>query len=324
VNSREIVMRTIRFQGAERFPYMLDSAHGTDFAWCGMDPSPDWRPRSGVDEWGCVWENIGVSNLGEVKEFPLKDWADWETFKVPDIRDPRRWENLRSAREAAGERFLLGSGISLYERAHFVRGLENLWTDIHQHPEELGRLLDVLVEMNLYAIEQYARLGVDGYIFADDWGFQQGLMISPRSWRALWKPRYTRVFQAACDAGLATFLHSCGDISAILDDLIDAGLQVIEMHQQENMGMEQLGERFRGLITFMCPVDIQKTMVNGTMDEIREYCGRLVHTLGLPEGGFIAEWYSDPIGAGHRPEAIRVMCDEFVRLSCEAWLNSQS
>lgn len=311
----EVVRRTIRFEGADRIPYALAPQYGSDFAGVGMNPSPDARPKSGVDEWGCVWENIGVSNLGEVKHPVLSDWADWGTLSIPDIRDPKRWEALDRARENAGDKFLMASGISLYERVHFIRGLEDTWVDIHTAPAELGRLIDVLVDMNLYAIEQYARAGADGYMWCDDWGLQSSLMISPASWREIWKPRYARVYRTAHDAGLLTFLHSCGDITAILDDLIETGLDVIQMDQQENMGLDLLGQRFGGRITFWCPVDIQATMVHSSLDEIRASCRDLVRTLGRPEGGFIAQWYSDPPGAGHSQQAIDAMCEEFVRLS---------
>jgi uroporphyrinogen-III decarboxylase len=123
------------------------------------------------------------------------------------------------------------------------------------------------------------------------------------------------VYEAAHKAGLLTFMHSCGDITAILNDLIEAGLDVIQMDQQENMGVERLGREFGGRITFWCPVDIQATMVHGTMDEIRAYCRKLVACLGRPKGGFIAKFYDDPVGAGHRQEAIDTMCEEFLKLS---------
>jgi uroporphyrinogen decarboxylase len=314
---REVVTRTIRFQSPDRLAYSLTPECGSDFLMLDMSPSPDVRPGSGVDEWGCVWSSIGVSRLGEVKERPLNDWADWNKLKIPDIRDPNRWKTLDGAREAAGDKFLLAYGISLYERAHFIRGLENVWADTLSGPEELGRLLDVLVDMNLYAIERYAQAGADGYFFCDDWGLQKGLMISPGSWRAIWKPRYARVYQAAHSAGLLTFLHSCGDITSIIDDLIDAGLDVIQMDQQENMGLEMLGERFGGRITFWSPVDIQQTMVHGSADDIRTYCRRMAKTLGRPNGGFIAQWYGDPKGVGHTVEAINAMCDEFLKIGAE-------
>ncbi len=312
---REIVARAIRFQTPPRLPFDLPEPYGTDIAWTGMTPSPDHRPPSGVDEWGAVWENIGVSILGEVKDFPLKDWADFDRLPVPDIREPRRWVEVAGARQKAGDKFLLGHGLSIYERLHFIRGLQNTWTDIYDAPEQLGRLIDLLVEMNLYAIEQYANAGCDGFITGDDWGLQNRLMIDPRKWREIWKPRYARMYKAAHDAGLLTFLHSCGHIVAILDDLIEIGLDVIHMDQQENMGLELLGSRFGGRLTFYAPVDIQKTMAFGTLDDIRAYCRRMARTLGRPEGGFIARWYTDPAGAGHRPEAIAAMCEEFLQMA---------
>ncbi len=240
MNSRELVYRTVHFQGTERLPYDFPEKFGTDFSFIGMSPSPDARPRKGVDEWGAVWQNLGQTNLGEVKEFPLKDWKDFDRLNIPDIHDARRWEKIQGARERAGEKFILADGVSIYERVHFIRGLENTWMDIHDHPAELGRLIDILVEMNIAAIEHFRQADADGLIFCDDWGLQNRLMIAPRDWRAIWKPRYARIFQAAHQAGLLTFLHSCGYIVDILDDLIEIGLDVIQMDQQENMGLEAI------------------------------------------------------------------------------------
>ena len=138
---REVVRQTIRFEGVDRIPYAFTPEYGSDFADVCMNPSPDARPKNGVDEWGCVWENIGVSSLGQVKQPALTNWADWESLNIPDIRDPKRWGNIKSARQRAGDRFLLAWGISLYERVHFLRGLEDTWVDIHANPEKLGRLI---------------------------------------------------------------------------------------------------------------------------------------------------------------------------------------
>ncbi len=313
--SKEIVKKTLQFQFPERLPYDFPEKFGSDFYWAGMDPSPDARPKTGVDEWGASWENIGAMTLGQVKDFPLKNWLEFDRLKIPDIDDPRRWTCLDNVRKRAGDRFLLGHGISIYARVHYIRGLENTWMDIHDAPDELGHLIDVLVDMNLAAIQRYSNLEFDGLIFPDDWGLQNRLMISPTDWREIWKPRYARIFAAAHAHGLHTFLHSCGYIVEILDDLIEIGLEAIHMDQQENMGLEHLGKRFGGRITFFAPVDIQKTMAIGSLDEIRLYCQAMVRCLGRPKGGFIPRWYSDPVGAGHRPEAIDAMCEEFLKIS---------
>lgn len=314
MTSREAVLSAIRFQGPDRLPHDFPDPFGSDFSFVGMSPSPDARPTSGSDEWGAVWENLGTTQLGEVKEYPLRDWADFDKLPIPDITAPRRWENMPAARERAGDKFLLGYGISLYERIHFIRGLENTWLDIYEEPEKLKRIIDILVEMNVYAIERFAAAGVDGYLWPDDWGLQNRLMISPAAWREFWKPAYARVYAAARAAGLCTFLHSCGYIVDILDDLIEIGLDVIHMDQQENMGLELLSERFGGRLTFFSPVDIQTAMHRGD-DEIRAYARKMAVTLGRPEGGFIPRWYSDPAGAGHTQQALKVMCEEFLQIS---------
>lgn len=321
LTSRDVVRRTLRFETPDRLAHDFPDPFGTDFAGVGMSPSPDARPNSGTgtDEWGAVWENIGVCSLGEVKEYPLKDWADFGRLHIPDIHDPARWKGLEGARDRAGDKFLLAHGISIYERVHFIRGLENTWTDIYTDRENLCRLIDLLVDMNLVAIERFAAAGADAFIFCDDWGLQDRLMITPATWREIWKPRYAKIYAAAHAAGLFTFLHSCGYIVEILDDLIEVGLDAVHMDQQENMGLETLGTRFGGRLTFYSGVDIQKTMARGNLDEIRAYCRQMARLLGRRAGGFIPRWYTDPAGAGHTRPAIDAMCKEFLAISGEIY-----
>ena len=95
--------------------------------------------------------------------------------------------------------------------------------------------------------------------------------------------------------------------------MIEAGLDVIQLDQQMNMGLDNL-RSYAGKITFWCPVDIQAVMPHGSMEEIKKYCHELFEKLATPHGGFIAQWYGDPKGAGHSQEAIDTMCKEFLTL----------
>ena len=107
MTSREIVRNTIKFKGAERLPrdFPVHWGYDTDFYGMGMSPSPDSRRSSGVDEWGSVWGNIGVSNLGEVTDFPIKQWSDFTEAMIPDIDDEKRWESIKNARSNAGDKY---------------------------------------------------------------------------------------------------------------------------------------------------------------------------------------------------------------------------
>ena len=314
MTSREIVRNTIRFKGAPRLPVNFPVEYGyyTDFYGISMSPSPDWRRSSGVDEWGSVWNSVGNTNLGEVKEFPIKQWSDLTEEMIPDIDDEKRWECIKNARSHAGDKYIFASGISIYERVHFLRGLENTWVDIYEEPENLCRLLDILVEMNIKSIKRYAEEKVDGFIFCDDWGLQNSLMISPEKWRELWKPRYKKIYETAHEYGMDTWLHSCGYITEILGDLIEVGLDVIDMDQQENMGLKNLSEKFRGRLTFYSPADIQTILPTDNIELIKSYCRDMKKLLGTEKGGLIAKWYGDPVGAGHSKEAVCAMCDEFL------------
>jgi len=144
-------------------------------------------------------------------------------------------------------------------------------------------------------------------------------MISPDSWRAIWKPEYKRVFDAAHKEGFDVWMHSCGYISDILGDLIEIGLNGVHMDQQDNMGLEELGRNFRGKVTFYSPVDIQLMMKLGGADGIRSYCRKMSVNLGTKEGGFIPRWYTDPVSVGHTKECIDVMCEEFLAISREIY-----
>jgi uroporphyrinogen decarboxylase len=325
MTGRELVRSAIRFKGVDRLPRDFPPEYGSDMFWCRMQPDVDsWvnldlSVKSWTDEWGTQWARLGNSTLGEAKNIVIRDWSDLDRLQVPDVEMPARWKSLMKVRGEMPDTYLLGRGISLYFRASFLRGMENTWMDIYDHAEELCRLVDLLVGLDLRAIGMFKSIDCDGILISDDWGLQNSLQISPQKWREIWKPRYAKVFAAAHAAGMQTFMHSCGYIVDILDDLIEAGLDVINMDQQENMGLEMLGRRFSGRIAFYNPVDIQKTMVQGSPDEIRQYCREMVKHLHTDKGGFIPKWYIDPVGAGHRQEAIDAMCDEFRNISKELY-----
>ena len=180
-------------------------------------------------------------------------------------------------------------------------------------------LVNLLADMNVDIIRHCADFDIDGIIMWDDWGLQDRLMIRPSIWREIWKPAYKKIYDEAHRAGMDVFLHSCGYIVDILDDLIEIGLNAIHMDQQENMGLDLLGHRFGGRLNFFSPVDIQKTLATGSPEDIKSYCREMMRCLGSKEGGFIPRWYFDPVGAGHKMENVNLMCEEFLLISQEVF-----
>ena len=65
-------------------------------------------------------------------------------------------------------------------------------------------------------------------------------MIAPEKWREIWKPRYAKIYKTAHEVGMYTFLHSCGYIVDILDDLIEVGLDVVHWINRRTWGWNYL------------------------------------------------------------------------------------
>ena len=107
------------------------------------------------------------------------------------------------------------------------------------------------------------------------------------------------------------WLHSCGHITDFLPMFQEAGLTVIQQDQQQNMGLEDLDRAVGGKLAFWCPVDIQQTMVHGSIEDIRAYVRRMIATLGSHNGGLLSMAYSTPDTVQHTPEKIAAMCEAF-------------
>jgi uroporphyrinogen-III decarboxylase len=126
-------------------------------------------------------------------------------------------------------------------------------------------------------------------------------------------PHYRQNWALAHSLGMDVWLHSCGHIIDILPDFVDAGLDVIQMDQQENMVLDNLNARVGGQLAFWCPVDIQQTMVQGSIEEIEAYVRRMIDTLGSHNGGLISMAYSTPEAVHHTREKVLAMSAAFRR-----------
>lgn len=319
MTSKEIVRRAVKFQGPERIPRDLPEPCGTDFLYVGIEPDPNWKPKvEGEDEWGCIWQKLSCDNktMGQVKIHPLlDDYAKLDNYIFPNYDLPARYEKIkRDIMENGNQKFVLaGIPLSLIHRLEYLRGHIEAFTDPYEHPKELSHLLDIMTDITIQSVHRLSSMGVDGIFSCDDWGLQDRPMVSPEIFRQFFKPRYKRVYQTAHRLGMLTFLHSCGHIVEFLDDFIDAELDVIQMDQQENMGVDNLSNRFGGRICFWCPVDIQQTMITGTLEDIRVYAKKLIDSFGKFNGGFIAKWYPSPEAVGHSQERINVMAEAFIK-----------
>jgi hypothetical protein len=325
MQSRERVKKAVHFDKPDRVPHFLPDGQENDIIWLWCDRPDDIQPwqtangiESRIDCRNVRWERpCGIVQHGEVTEFPIKDITQQKLYKFPDLNNCKYLENVKKNiiinNSSPDPKYCLGvmPFNSLNGGTHDIIGLANMFMAYYDHPDDLHALIGRLAEAQRDSIRILADLGCDGVMGYDDWGLQDRLMAGLESIKKFFIPHYKRNWQLAHDLGMDVWMHSCGYIIDLLPELASAGLNVIQMDQQEHIGLDALNDKMGGRIAFWCPVDVQKKMIEGSVEDIKEYARYMIQTLGAHDGGFISMTYSTPESVGHTPEKIKAMCAAF-------------
>ncbi len=246
------------------------------------------------DNWGCVWYNLQEGLEGQVVEHPLADWRRLATWRPPDPlrlaeREPRDWSEVsREMEERRGRGWLTnGNAERLFDRLYLLRGFEALMVDFADEPPELQRLIDIITEHELKVVAEWARIGVDMISFHTDIATQRGLMISPASFRKYVKPMYRALFRKVREAGSLCYLSSDGNLTEIVDDLVECGLQAHDP-QLRAAGVDGIAQAYKGKLFANVDLDRQGFPFM-TPGEMRDQVHQVVDAMALPEGGLMMQ-----------------------------------
>ena len=283
---REIVRAALRFQRPPRLPVRFGCFGCDDTAWLPVKGPPDFKPRApGADEWGCVWARTDVKNMGQVKGHPLARY------------------------EADGKYVTAGIFMVLFERMHSLYGFENVLTGLLHDRPAMDALADHIMNVHLKYVENIRqRFGdrVHAIGMTDDWGTQQAAFVSLKLWMDFFFPRYRRIFGAMHAAGYDVWLHSCGQVTELVEGFIRAGADVVNLQQPRALGIERVGQRYRGRITFESLADIQATLPTNRREEVDADVAGLMAHWADPRGGFVFSDYGDPVAIGVSDPGIKL------------------
>lgn len=316
MNSRERVMAAIEFRNPDRIPLdvwilpaardeygerleqVLSQKERDIVAVAGpLDMGHDQRYYeigSFTDPWGSGWRNIQKGIIGEVKTPVFEEYDEIDTYQPPTELFLCEWEVEKKELEKkiAGYRnqgkFILGGWISLFERMQYLRGTENLYCDIALDEEEMHQMISYVMDFERTYIEKWLELDIDAIGFGDDWGSQISLLISPESWREIFKPLYKELIDKIKAAGKKVFFHSDGYIYDLYPEFIELGVDAINS-QIWCMGVEKVAEKYAGKIAFWGEISRQTTLPNGTPEEIAECAEILKKYLQVNGGGLIGQ-----------------------------------
>ena len=237
------------------------------------------------DVFGVVWDRSIDKDIGNVEDCILSE-PTLEHYAFPDPLDPRFFTDIPERIAKYGDRFrVFQIGFSLYERAWTMRGMQNLLMDFYDHPRFVWELLNTIADYNIAQVKEALKYDIDAVYFGDDWGQQHGLQMGPKLWRKFIYPVLERMYRAVRAGGKFVFIHSCGDVDELLDDLIAIGLNCFNPFQPEVMDVPSLLGKYRGRLIFHGGLSTQRTLPYGSKEEVRAETLQLLE-LGR-EGGYI-------------------------------------
>ena len=259
------------------------------------------------DHWGVPRVRVEVGSAGmtssyrEVLNFPLKG-----ATSVEEIRDYPKWpspdwfdydcvgDQVAEARRTGKVVVFMGDRMNRCAQlkpAMYLRGIDQIFLDLGLAPEIAEHLFGRITEFYL----EYARRtfeaaggGIDLFMTGDDFGTQKGPFVSPAMWRRFLRPGFQAFVELGHRYGAKVAHHSCGSIKALIPDLIDCGLDVLNPLQPDVKDMDhaELKRSFGRQLSFHGSMSIQRTLPFGTPDDVRNEVSKRVETLA-PGGGFI-------------------------------------
>ena len=272
-------------------------------------------------EMGLSWKT--QAGAGHDSNAVIPDWKHLDEFleKLPDPDRPGVFpDNVKEHVEAVrkADRYLLfGWWGFFFERPWSLRSMAGLMMDYYLHPEEVHRLHDGLCNLYCgYIRRATAEFQPDGFWTSDDLGNQRQLMMKPDHFTEFLKPYYARVGDLCRENGMHFWLHSCGDNTEALDDLIDAGATVFHPVQKHTMDEKVVAERFGGRMTFLVGFDVQHILQEGRPEDVRAEVRHLIDTFDRPDGGMCMA-AGNGIVSGTPFENIDAYLDESLRYGAE-------
>ena len=219
----------------------------------------------------------GAETIADVDSFPWPSGDGW------DFAGMRR--QLESDRTYAR---LSPSWMPVFSKLCEVFGMEKAMISLHT---DLPIIEAALAHIDDFYATFYGNLlatcadRLDVFGLGDDFAGNFGLLISPETWRRLFKPLYAKWLAMAKARDLHTFLHCCGNIVEVLPDLIDSGLdawQTVQTHLP-GQGARRIKREFGQHLTFIGGIDTTNVLSYATPEQVRQHVRQQIRLLG--EGG---------------------------------------
>lgn len=217
----------------------------------------------------------------------IASWEDYERYPWPRLEEfdffPFEYLN---AHLPEGMGLVSSHGGGVFEQLSWVMSLEGLCMALHEDPALVKGVADRLGELMVGFYRHLLDLENLVALFpGDDMGYRNATLVSPEDLRRIVLPWHRKFARMAHDRGVPYFLHSCGRITAIMEDLIN-DVQIDGKHSFEDaiVPVEEFQALYGDRIAALGGVDLN-ILSGGSPGDVRRRVRELVLTCG-PRGRF--------------------------------------
>lgn len=235
------------------------SLTATESANGALTPTPGVDPV--IPDIDCWRENLSL---------PDPDAIDWEQASKRDL------ERFQLDRENRVTDFIYPKG--LFERMHFLMGVENTLCALLTDPEEIYEFAGVLADNKIRFIKKIGQYYKPDILTSmDDFAHQKGNFMSLETFRELFKPHLKRMVDATHEAGMMFKLHCCGKMEDFAQDFLELGIDAIDPVQPMN-DYDKVFAVFGGKVGVCGGLDVQNVVDRSgvTEEEIRQEVRRCI------------------------------------------------
>lgn len=271
--------------------WMIDAFHAAGYDYTTTSTGIFYYPIGERRHGASVSLNEGAA-ITDRKSFDAYPWPD------PDAVDYSFFADIAPALPAGMKLIVPGPG-GIQENAIDIMGFDNLCYLFYEDPQLVE---DVFYEIGSRMVRFYEHVlqfdTVGAVISNDDWGHKSQTMFSPSLMRRYIFPWHRRIVEAAHNAGRPVILHSCGNLSQVMEDVIDMGYDAKHSYQDVIEPVEEAYEHLVGRIAVLGGIDLD-FVCRRSIPEIRQRCqdmlarsrGRGGYALGT--GNSVPEYVPD-------------------------------
>jgi len=217
-------------------------------------------------------------------------FSDLERFRWPSV-DELDFSDLSAQCAALHDYAIVYGFADIWQRPGLVRGWEGMFLDMVERPEWTRYLCRVFTDFfkeEYTRAAEFARGRIDLFLVLSDLGGQRGPLILRAMFQEFVAPYLKEMIDQIHSLGAKVLYHSCGDIHALIPDLVELGVDVLDPIQPTGPAMEpeSLAREWGGRLCFHGGIDVQHVLPHGTPEDVRTEVRRYCEVLGSC-GGYI-------------------------------------